>query len=142
MNEAEQIPQQDAIDVRQLARAIRFALVAIVLGLSYLSLRSSLSIGSFELIFRDMLGGKPLPALTQFVLSARPLFVAVSVLVPIAALATLFLRSVIGSFYLIGALGFVTIAQFITLYHGLSAPLTQIISAMSGTDTSAFPPQR
>ena len=88
MNEAEQIPQQDAIDVWQLARAIRFALVSIVLGLSYLSLRSSLSIESFSQIFADMLGGKPLPALTQFVLGARPLFVAVSILVPIVAVAT------------------------------------------------------
>ncbi len=135
MNEAEQIPQQDAIDVRQLARAIRLALVAIVLGLSYLSIRSSLSIGSFELIFRDMLGGKPLPALSQFVLGARSLFVAVSILIPIVAVATLFVRGVIGSFYIIGVLVFVTIAQFITLYHGLSAPLSQIISGMSSGPT-------
>jgi hypothetical protein len=143
MNEAEQIPQQDAIDVRQLAHAIRFALVAIVLGLSDLSIRSSLRIGSFELIFRDMLGGKPLPAGTQFVLSARPLFLGVSILVPIVAVATLLLRHLVSSFYVIGALGFITIAQFITLYHGLSAPLTQIISAMSGTpDMAAFPAQQ
>jgi hypothetical protein len=133
MNEAEQIPQQDAIDARQLGRAIRFALVSIVLGLSYLSLRSSFSIESFSQIFADMLGGKPLPGLSQFVLSARPLFVAVGVLVPIVALATLFLRSLVTSFYVIGVLGFVTIAQFITLYHGLSAPLTEIISGMSAT---------
>ena len=135
MNEAEQIPQQDAIDVRQLARAIRFALVSIVLGLSYLSLRSSLSIESFSQIFADMLGGKPLPALTQFVLGARPLFVAVSILVPIVAVATLFLRGIVGSFYIIGVLGFITIAQFITLYHGLSAPLSQIISGMNSGPT-------
>ena len=142
MNEADQNLKQDVIDVWQLACAIRFALVAIVLGLSYLSVRSSLSIGSFELIFRVMLGGKPLPALTQFILSARPLFVAVSILVPIVAVATLFLRGIIGSFYVIGVLGFVTIAQFITLYHGLSVPLTQIISAMSGTNTPPFPPKQ
>ena len=133
MNEAQQIPQQDVIDVRRLACAIRFALVAIVLGLSYLSLRSSLSIAGFQQIFADMLGGKPLPTLTQFVLSAQPVLVAVSVLVPVVAIATLFMRAVIRSFYIIGALGFVTIAQFIMLYHGLSAPLTQIISAMGAT---------
>ena len=50
-----------------------------------------------------------------------------------AFLLYLFLRGVVTSFYVIGVLGFVTIAQFITLYHGLSAPLTQIISAMGGT---------
>jgi hypothetical protein len=131
MNEAEQTPQPDALDVGQIARAIRFALVAIVLGLSYLSIRSSLSIGNFELIFRDMLGGKPLPGLTQFVLSARPLFVAVSILVPLVAVATLFLRGVIASFYIIGVLVCVTVVQCITIYHGLLAPLTQIIRGMS-----------
>lgn len=135
MNEAEQNPPQDAIDVRRLAHAIRFALVAIVLGLSYLSIRSSLSIGGFSVIFADMLDGRPLPALTRFVLGAAPLFVGVSVLVPIVAVATLFLRGVVRSFYIIGVLGFVTIAQFITLYHGLSAPLTQIISAMGSGPT-------
>ncbi|MCE9612139.1 MAG: hypothetical protein K8R23_18230 [Chthoniobacter sp.] len=135
MNEAEKIPQQDAIDVRQLARAIRFALVALVLALSYLSLRSSLSIGGFSQIFSDLLDKEQLPSLTLFVLGARPLFVAVSILVPIIALATLFLRGMVLSFYIIGALGFVTIAQFITLYHGLSAPLSQIISTMSSGPT-------
>lgn len=133
MNEAKQIPQPDALDVQQIARAIRFALVAIVLGLSYLSIRSSLSIGNFELIFRDMLGGKPLPSLTQFVLSARPLFVAVSILVPLVAVATLFLRGLIASFYIIGVLVCVTVVQCITIYDGLVAPLTQIISAMSSS---------
>ena len=134
MSEAEPTPRQDAIDVQQLACAIRFALVSIVVGLSYLSLRSSLAIQDFSLIFADMLGGRPLPALTAFVIGARPLFVTVSILVPVVAIATLFLRGVVGSFYIIGVLGFVTIAQFITLYHSLSAPLTQIIRAM-GSDT-------
>ena len=130
MNEAEQIPQQDAIDVRQLALAIRFTLVSIVLGLSYVSLQSSLSIGTFRLIFADMLGDRPLPTLTQFVLGARPLFVAVSVIVPIVAIATLFLRGLVGSFYIIGVFGLVAIAQFITLYHGLSAPIFEILRLM------------
>ena len=76
-----------------------------------------------------------LPALTIFIFGARPLFVAVSILVPIIAFATLFLRGMVLSFYIIGALGFITIAQFITLYHGLSAPLSKIISAMSSGPT-------
>lgn len=132
MNEAPPTPPRDTIDIRQLARAIRFALVAIVLGLSYFSFRASFSIENFGLIFKDLLGGKPLPVLTQFILSAAPVFVAVSILVPIVAAGSLFLRSVIGSFYLIGALAIVTLVQFITLYHGLSAPLAQIITAMGG----------
>jgi hypothetical protein len=139
MNEAAQNPPPDAIDVRQLAKAIRFALVGIVLGLSYLSIRGSLSIGSFAMIFTDMLNGRPLPVLTRFVIAAGPLFVAVSFLVPVAAVATLFLRGVVRSFYVIGTLGFITIVQFIMLYHGLSAPLGQIISAM-GSGSPPGPP--
>ena len=136
MNHPQQTPQQDAIDVQQLARAIRFALVAILLGLSYLSIRSSLSIDSFRRIFEDMLApDRALPALTVFVLRARSLFVAVSILVPMATFATLFLRRAVASFYIIGVLGFITIAQFITLYYALSGPLTQIISAMSSGPT-------
>jgi hypothetical protein len=130
MNQAEPIPPPNGIDVLKLARAIRFALVSIVLGLSYLSLRSSLSIGPFERIFHDMLGGKPLPFITQVVIYARPLIVAVSVLVPIITFATLFFRNLIASFYTIGILGFVTIVQFIMCYCGLIAPLTAVIKAM------------
>ena len=132
MNEAEQTPQQDAIDIRQLARAIRFALVSIVLGLSYLCLSCSLSIDSFESIFHGIANNPHLPILTQFVISARLLFVAVNILVSVAAIVTLFLRGFVTSFYIIGVLGFVIIAQFITLYYAVIAPFNMIIGAMSG----------
>lgn len=135
MNEPQQTPQDDAIDVRQLARAMRFALITIVLGLSYVSLRCSLSIGTFELMVQDMLGQEPLPFLTRMVLSARPLLVAVSILVPIVSLATLMFRRVVTSFYVLGVLVLVTAAQLITLYHGMSAPLVQIVSGISGGPT-------
>lgn len=115
MNEPEKIPPQEVINVWQLARAIRFALVVIVLGLSYLSFRSSFAIDGFSQIFTDMLSGRPLPRLTVIVIGARSLFVAVSILVPLAALGTLFLRNLVRSFYFIGALGLVTLVQFIIL---------------------------
>lgn len=132
MNEAEQIPQQDAIDVPQLAHAIRFAIVGIILGLSYLSYRWSLSLEHFSHAFADMLGNRPLPTITVCVLRTRYVFVTVSVLVPVIAVTTLFLRGLVRSFYIIGVLGFTTTAQLVLLYHGLSAPLVQIIHNMGG----------
>lgn len=123
--------QQEPIDVRQLARAIRFALVAIVLSVSYFGLRSSLSIGQFGAIFNDMLAGRPLPAITVFVLKAKLAFVAVSILLPTAAVATLFQRRVVASFYVIGGLSVLAIVQFVVLYHALSAPLVEVIKGMS-----------
>ena len=131
MNEPAKTPPQETIDILKLGRAIRFALVAIVLALSYVSLRSSLSIGSFSRLFAEMLGGRPLPALTLLVLNAGPVFVAVSVFVPVAALATLFLRSLIESFYIIGALGFVSIAQCIIIYQALAGPLSVIVRGLN-----------
>jgi hypothetical protein len=139
MNTAE-INTNSEVNVLQLARSIRFALVTIVVAFSYLSIRSSLSIGHFQQIYMDMLGGRPLPSLTVLVINARPVFVLLSLFVPFATVATLFLRSLTASFYVIGSLGFLTIVEFIVLYHGLSAPLTQIISGMSSMSGGpAFP---
>ncbi len=132
VNEEKKATPPELIDVWQLARAIRFAMVAMVLPLSYLSLRSSLSVATFGAVFHDMLGGKPLPALTQFVFAISPVLIGFAFLAPILALATLFLRKVVLSFYILGVLGFLTVVEFILLYHGLSAPLFEIIKAMGG----------
>lgn len=121
-----------AIELLPLARAIRFAFVALVLCFSYLSICSSLSIHNFEQIFYDMLGGKPLPAITTFVISARLALLALSYLVPLFAVATLFMRRLAASFYLLGGLLVVTTVQFFLVYHALFAPLFQIISQMQG----------
>ena len=140
MNSDEQ--DSPAQTINAVLNAIRFALVAILLGLSYFSLRSSLSIGNFESIFRDMLEGRPLPVLTRFVLGARPFFVAAAFLVPLAAIATLFLRRLAMSFYIIGALAFITVVQVVVLYEGLTAPMAGIITRMAGTgDEPALPAQ-
>jgi hypothetical protein len=120
------------LDVVKLARAIRFSLVAIVIGLSYFPIRISLNIHAFEQIFTDMLGGKPLPALTLFVLKARAGFIVVSFCVPLIALATLFFRNVLSSFYILGVLTLIPTIECVVLLHGCFAPLFQIISSMSG----------
>jgi hypothetical protein len=132
MNELEPHPPQGPIDVLQLARAMRFALVFLVVGLSYFSVRASLAIGNFAAIFRDMLGNRPLPPFTIFVLGFRDEFIAVSIFVPLAVIGTLFSRRFVWSFYIIGTLGIITLVEFIILYHGLSAPLGEIITSMGG----------
>ena len=134
MNGTESPLPPDTIDIQQLARAIRFALVSLVLGLSYFSLRASLSIGGFEQIFKDMLGGGHLPTITSFIVQAREVFLGISMLVPILAIGSLFDPRVVRSFYLIGGLGMLTVVQFVVLYHGLSAPLMEIIKAVGGTN--------
>ncbi len=133
MNEIEPPSSSDSLDVRQLAGAVRFALVAIVLSFSYLSVRSSLNIPKFEQLTKDMMGGHPIPTPTAFIFEHHLLFIALSVLVPTISIAMLFSRRIVASFYVIGILGITTVAQFILLYTGLSAPVMHIISSLSGT---------
>ena len=90
MNETDSTTPNEAVDALQLARAVRFALVSILLGFSYLSIRGCQSFSGFEQIYKDMLNGRPLPTLTRFVLGAAPLYVATSILVPLLAISTLF----------------------------------------------------
>ena len=123
----------DPIDVRRLARAIRFALVAVIVGLSYFGVRASLSIDGFRQIFLDMLGAHPLPGLTVFVIQMRAVFIAISLLMPTLAIGTLFWRNLIRYFHLLGCLALLAAIHFVTLYHALSAPLAMIIEQMGGS---------
>jgi hypothetical protein len=54
-------------------------------------------------------------------------------LVPVAAIGTLFYNNVIRSFYIIGVLGLISIAEFILIYNGLLAPFIEIVKAMGGS---------
>ena len=127
-------PNSDAqppdIDVRQLAYAVRFVLLSIVLGLSYFAMKSSMAIDNFEIIFKDMLGGKPLPMSTVYVLQGRAYFVILAYLIPIVAVGTLFSRRVVASIYVLGATGLVAVIVSISLYQALSAPLFEITRQM------------
>jgi hypothetical protein len=123
----------DASELRDLAKATRFALVCIVLGLSYCAVRASLNIPAYMRIFEDMLGsGSQLPAITLFVFKVRYLFVGISFAVPALCLGLLFVRNVPRAIRVIGVLVLVVIAQSIVLYHALMAPLTEIIRRMQG----------
>ena len=120
-------------EVARLVRAVRFALVCLVVALSYFAIRATSAIIDFRGIFRDMLNGKPLPPLTVFVIQARYGLVVCAWSVPLAAVGTLFTRRFVASFYLIGGLCLLTIALFLIIYEALSAPLFMIIQQMQGS---------
>jgi len=120
------------ISTISVARATLFCQVCMVLGISYLAVRASLSIESFKIIFADMLGGRPLPALTTFVLGADGFFLSVSLAIPVAAIALLFMPKPTLAIYCVGVLALASVAISVILYHAMTAPLAQIISSMSG----------
>lgn len=120
-------------DVVRFASATRFALVSIVLCLSYFTLSSSLAIGKFEQIYHDMLGGKPLPPVTQWLLHLRLLVMLVSVLIPSTALATLFQRNLARAVTILGWLVIIAFVQGLAIYQGLVAPLIEVMKQLGGT---------
>lgn len=132
MNDSPPDSSSTAFDPVQFARATRFAFVAVVLCVSYFSMRSSLAIADFERIYRDMLGGKPLRPVTQWILHLRTLFVLVSLFVPLTALATLCLSNLTRAVTILGWLVPVAFVEFLVLYQALSSPLFEIIKQMGG----------
>jgi hypothetical protein len=123
----------DVSEMRDLAKATRFAVVCIVLGLSYFSIRASLNIPAYMRVYEDMLGsGSQLPGITVFVFKAQHLFVGISFAVPALSLGLLFVRNIPRAMRVIGVLVLEVIVQSIVLYHALLAPITEIIRRMQG----------
>ncbi|RYD69124.1 MAG: hypothetical protein EOP84_29065 [Verrucomicrobiaceae bacterium] len=114
------------------ARAVRFGFAAIVLGMSYPNIRCALGIRGFEQIYSDMLGGKALPAITTFVLWAHPFLAALSILIPVTAVALIFFGRLSRSIYISGALILIVFLQLFFTWQAVSAPLFEIIRSMHG----------
>jgi len=113
-------------------RAIRFGFAAVVVGMSYPNIRLALSIEKFAAIFHDMLNGKPLPPATRFALGAEPELIALSILIPISALALVFIGRLTQSVYLSGACVLMIFVQLYFTWEAMSAPLFEIMKAMGG----------
>jgi hypothetical protein len=117
----------------QLFRAIRFALFAITLGLSYFSIRASMAIPHFRAVFADLLEGQALPWLTHFIFQARYVFLVTSWLLPLGALWAVFMPVKARSFYVLGAIAMMTIVQSIVICTALSEPLIGLVNQLGDT---------
>jgi len=114
-------------------RAIRVAFCVVSLIFSYFAVRLALSIGGFGAIFADMLGGRPLPHLTQFVLRTAPMWVGASLVFAVLPFAAaFFVRRTSHSIYGIAAATAFQVFQALILWRALSGPLVAIIHGMSG----------
>jgi len=122
-----------ATEFLSITRALRFALVAIVLGISYLNVRLAFSIPWFQNIYHDMLGNKPLPPETAFVVQAHSGLVLLSLALPLLSVLSLFLcrRSV--SIYIVGIVIIAVVAQVVFTWHAVAVPFFMIASFMQGT---------
>jgi hypothetical protein len=132
MNEALKSTEMTAEpELVRVSRAVRFGLAAIVIGLSYPNIHCALGIDNFKQVYADMLGNKPLAAATVFMVRFQPLFVALSILFPVLAVATIFTPGITRSIYIAGFLVIAIFAQLFFQWFTLTGPLFNIIRDMS-----------
>ena len=118
-------------DFMRIARATRFAFACVVLGVSWLAIKSCLNIPRFARIFMDMLGeNEPLPKLTRLVIATWWPLLALSLSVPAAAIVLLFTRDVVRSLYCLGVLVLISIVVSVVVTHATYSPLMTIIEKM------------
>lgn len=121
-------------ELTRLGRATRFAIVCVVLGVSYFTISSCLGISRFSKIFADVLGeNETLPAITTFVLGARTVLLVLSICIPVAAVALLFTRDIVRSLYGLGPLVLIAIVEYAVLWHAKASPLVMIIEKMQSS---------
>jgi len=115
------------------ARAVRFGFTAIVLGMSYPNIRLALGLHRFGVIYQDMLGGdQTFPLVTRLILWTQPFLVTLSILIPLAAILTLFVGRLSRSIYITGVLLLVVFLQVFSTWHAVAAPFLEIIRRMQG----------
>ena len=83
----------------------------------------------FESIFKDMLGGKELPLLTRFLLSARVALTGLGMAFPVIAFAALRFR-LSRSVCAMAVLAFLAMLELVVVWQGLVSPILMVISEM------------
>lgn len=127
----EQDHSNQATELHKAIKAVRFALVLVLIAASYPAVRLSLGISKFRMIFADMLGdGAELPVLTKGVIASEPVLIALSVAIPLVGIALLFVRNVTRSLYVLGGLFLLLVPTCIVVSTALFMPLVDIIEKM------------
>lgn len=122
-----------AQEIRSLACGVRAVALALTVIVSYFNVRLALQINHFGRIFDDMLGGKPLPTITNIVLHNNTVFLLLALAVPVAAIAVVaMVRNHKYALYGLAALMVVAFLELHLVWTGLFAPLMSIVSGMSG----------
>lgn len=128
----ESLPEKQDVEIRSLARAMRFAFAALVLGVSFFNIHRALSISNFQAISVDLLNGTPLPAATLWVLENQRILQGLSMAIPLAAVALIFWGRLPVALYWLGSLVLLALVQLAFAWTALTAPLMEIIKKMQG----------
>lgn len=119
--------------IKELDQGIRAVAVVFLLIVGYFGIRTAFQIPQFESIYSDMLAGKPLPPVTQFLISGTYIFILTSLVFPIVGVVAVFkVRTPRIALFTVAGCMVVTFIQSHIIFTGLMAPLFDIISNLSG----------
>ncbi len=119
-------------EIRDLARGVRAISCIFSVIVSYFNIFVAFKIGAFEMIFADMLGGKPLPIISSLVCQGRYGFMALSLALPLGAiLAVCLIRSHRTALTIVGVAMAASLVQLLFTWSALTSPLMSIISGMA-----------
>lgn len=116
-------------EVRDLTLAVKIFMGALLFVICALSARAAASVMYIRSIFNDILGGKPLPALTEIVLRSDRLLLTVSVLLLVVGLASLMLRVRLAVMIVAGLI-VVALSLLCAICFALLLPFLTIITSM------------
>ena len=132
MNEDIPDNKTEVPDFMRVARATRFAMVCIVLGLSLISFRISQGIPFFELLFKAIPGRdlSNMPLLTVYILKGRTLLLVLSLCLSAACIATFLIRDITCSLYCLGIIALIALGNCLFIYNALALPLSELIPVL------------
>jgi hypothetical protein len=110
------------VELARFSRAVRFGLASIVLGLSYPNIHCALSIKAFQDVFTSSEAGTA----AGIIYGHQPLFVGLSILLPVAAVANIFMPGIVRSIYLSGVLVMAVFVQLFFQWFTMMGPISKI----------------
>ena len=115
-----------------LTLAVKIGFLAVALGISYFNIRLAWMLPKFDQMFRDMLGGKPLPSLTTAVLKCHLPLLGLSICILAGALGAFFHHRPVWAVFIISGALLAAIIQLVITWQAITMPFVQIIELMQG----------
>ena len=116
-------------------RALRFSQLALVLCISYVNIQLALGISGFQMVYRDMVGNRPFPPVTTFVIQTRFVLIVLSFALPMLGILSVICCRRSLSLYIIGLVVAAILVQFVFIWQAMISPFFMMLHGwgMQGT---------
>ena len=116
--------------VYQMGKAIRFAMVMIVVTICIVPLMTITFLAPGMRMMLSEMGDAELPIISQLIFQGKYFFIGFSGLLPLLAIATMAMKNLTASFYLLGVIAVVASIYAAIILMACFLPLFQILNIM------------